>query len=687
MTKHESRNYKSWFAVSKVLTVITLTLIMASMLTPSAWGQYKILYNFTGGADGSQPYDAFILDTSGNLYGTTTAGGASGNGAVVKLTKNSDGSWTESVLYSFAGGTDGANPQSEVTFDASGNLYGTTWSGGNFSAGTVFQLVPNSSGGGTWTENVLYSFTGGSDGANPEYGVILDAKGNLYGATSGGGTQGMGVVYKLAPNSDGKVWTYSALHSFTGGNDGSYPLYQGKLTFDTAGNLYGATSDGVDAFGDCPSGNDCGSIFELTPQSNGSWKEQVIFRFNGDYGVKAVSPVIFDSAGSLYGNAGGGGDNYGVAFKLTLGTNGTWSEDVLHVFQGNQDGAYPNGNIAFDKAGNLYGTTGLGEDLDGACCYGQVFELIPGPQGWTKSALHRFTGPPGDGSTTGSGVVLDAAGDVYGTTNNGGTSGNGVVFEITAGGLELGLGAYPTPLVSGASLTYTFKVWNQSSGVAVHEVLTTEVPPGTTFSGITISGTPGVGSCSTPAVGGTGPVICKEGSSMKADSTWTVRMTVEVTAATGTVITETATASSDNLASTNATVSNTVSVPGLNLQLAASSTPPVPGGLMTYTFKVWNQSSVNAVHEVLTTQVPAGTTFSSIELSGTAGLGSCTTPAVGDSGPVVCHENSVMRPNSTWTISMTVQVTAAAGTLITETATASSDNLASTTVTVDNTVH
>ena len=287
--------------------------------------------------------------------------------------------------------------------------------------------MPNS--GGTWTENLLHSFTGGSDGANPEYGVILDATGALYGATSAGGAQGMGVVFAVTPNSDGS-WTYGLLHTFTGGKDGSYPLYQGSLTFDAAGNLYGATSDGVDAWGNCPNGDDCGSIVELMPQSDGSWKEKVIFRFDGAHGVKALSPVLFDSAGRLYGHAGGGGGNYGNAFQLTRRATGKWTERVLHVFQGNQDGAYPVGNIAFDTAGNLYGTTVQGEDLNGDCCFGQVFKLVPRPYQWAKYTLHRFQGPPKDGTSTGSGVVLDAAGNVYGTTNNGGTSGNGVVFEF-----------------------------------------------------------------------------------------------------------------------------------------------------------------------------------------------------------------------------------------------------------------
>jgi uncharacterized repeat protein (TIGR03803 family) len=416
-----------WTAISKVLAVMTVTLGVALILAPGAWaaGTYKILHKFTG-ADGSQPMGVLIFDTSGNLYGTTYQGGPSGDGTVFKLTKNSDGSWTESVLYSFAGGTDGATPQAGVTFDASGNLYGTTQNGGASSAGTVFQLVPNSSG--TWTETLLYSFTGGSDGANPFYGVTFGAAGTLYSVTSGGGAQGMGVVYKLTPNSDGS-WTYGLIHSFTGGTDGSYPLYGGTLTFDKAGNLYGATSDGVDAWGNCPISNDCGSIVKLMPQSDGSWKEKVIFRFDGTHGIKPVSPVIFDSAGRLYGNANGGGGNYGNAFQLTLRATGKWTEHVLHVFQGNQDGAYPFG-VVFDTSGNLYGTTFFGEDLNGACCYGQVFKLAPRRWLWAKYALHRFQGPPRDGSNSGAGVVLDSAGNVYGVTENGGPNGDGVVFEF-----------------------------------------------------------------------------------------------------------------------------------------------------------------------------------------------------------------------------------------------------------------
>jgi len=414
-----------WTAAGKVLVVAAVVLIMALTLAPgaSAASGYKVLYKFTGGTDGSQPYAGLILDASGNLYGTTPQGGAFGDGVVFKLTRNSDGSWTEGVLHSFAGGTDGATPYAGVTFDASGNLYGTTYSGGAFSAGTVFQLAPNSDG--TWTESVLHSFTGGSDGATPHSGVIFDATGTLYGMTWGGGTQVMGIVYKLTPNSNGS-WTYGALHSFTGGKDGSYPQF-GKLTIDTAGNLYGATNDGVDGYGNCPNGNDCGSIVELMPQSDGTWQEKVIFRFTAGPTRNVNGTLVFDSAGRLYGNSYGGGSDYGTVFMLTLDAEGKWSQHVVYVFKGDQDGAYPIGGVVLDTAGNLYGTTDAGINSHGGA--GQLFKLVPRRWFWTKYA-YLFEGPPRDGANSSAPVVFDAAGNLYGTAFDGwGTGCCGVVFE------------------------------------------------------------------------------------------------------------------------------------------------------------------------------------------------------------------------------------------------------------------
>jgi uncharacterized repeat protein (TIGR03803 family) len=409
-----------WTVVSKALPVIAVTLTMALILAPGAWAasKYKVLYKFTGGTDGSQPIAGLILDTSGNLYGTTYQGGPSGDGTVFKLTKNSDGSWTESVLYSFAGGTDGATPYAGVTFDASGNLYGTTQYGGVSSAGTVFQLAPNS--GGTWTETLFYSFTGGSDGANPYGGLIFDPSGNLYGTTYYGGASGDGVVYKLTPNSNG-TWTESVLHTFTGGQDGSNPQQLGNLTFDPAGNLYGTALFG--------GGSGAGVVYKLTPNSNGTWTESVLYSFTGGKdGAYPSGTLIFDSAGRLYGNTQKGGVGLGDVFKLTLGAKGKWYERVLYIFQGNQDGAYPGGGVVLDTAGNLYGTTAAGINTHGGV--GQLFKLVPRRWLWKKYVPHWFEGPPRDGADSNSPVVFDAAGNLYGTAFDGWNTGCcGVVFE------------------------------------------------------------------------------------------------------------------------------------------------------------------------------------------------------------------------------------------------------------------
>jgi uncharacterized repeat protein (TIGR03803 family) len=233
--------HKKFFgaASAALITVIVITLVLAP--AAGAASKYKVLHRFHGGAnDGSEPLVGLILDAAGNLYGTTFGGGAFGYGAAFKLTPNADGSWTERVLHSF-NGSDGAYPYAGLTFDAAGNLYGTTSEGGASGNGTVFKLTPNADG--SWTESVLHSFSS-SDGAYPWAGcLIFDAAGNLYGTTLTGGSPGGGTVFKLAPNQDGS-WTESVLHSFTV-SDGWGPL--AGLIFDAAGNLYGTAAGGGSA--------------------------------------------------------------------------------------------------------------------------------------------------------------------------------------------------------------------------------------------------------------------------------------------------------------------------------------------------------------------------------------------------------------------------------------------------------
>jgi uncharacterized repeat protein (TIGR01451 family) len=246
----------------------------------------------------------------------------------------------------------------------------------------------------------------------------------------------------------------------------------------------------------------------------------------------------------------------------------------------------------------------------------------------------------------------------------------------------------------GDLLTYTFPIWNLGPDDAFHEVLTTQVPSGTTFDYIRISGTPGLGTCMTPAYGATGgPIVCHENSSMGPNTTWTVRLTVKVTAPSGSVITQNGTVTEDtfdpNLANNTSAVSTTVGPAqsaDLSLRILPTPTTVAQGDLITYAFPVWNLGPDEAVNEVLTTQVPEGTTFDYIRISGTPGLGTCTAPPYQGTGQIVCHENGSMAPNTTWTVRLTVKVTAPAGTVIPENAATMADtpdpNLPNNTATV-----
>jgi uncharacterized repeat protein (TIGR03803 family) len=275
------------------------------MPNPDGTWTEHVLYSFMGGGDGAVPFAGVILDAAGNLYGTTYSGGSStcmndwgpGCGVVFKLTHKSDGTWTEHVLHRFTGGKDGGSPFAGVILDAAGNLYGTN-------TGVVFKLAPNPDG--TWTEHVLHSFTGG-DGANPGAGVIFDAAGNLYGTTTYGGLSNVGVVFKLTHKSDG-TWTEHVLYSFTGGGDGAYPW--AGVILDATGNLYGTTYyGGVGNFGQ---GN--GVVFELTRSASGGWSERVLHAFLG-YGANPYAGLLRGASGNLYGTASGGTSG-GLVFEI-----------------------------------------------------------------------------------------------------------------------------------------------------------------------------------------------------------------------------------------------------------------------------------------------------------------------------------------------------------------------------------
>jgi len=326
-------------------------------------GKETVLYTFTG-PDGGLPMGGLVRDKPGNLYGTTSAGGASDLGTVFKL----DPSGHETVLHSFTGPPDGENPFAGLVLDPRGNLYGTTEGGGiGTCCGTVFKVDT------TGKETVVYTFTGGADGGGPFGGLIRDKASNLYGTTFGGGTSDLGIVFKVTPNG-----TETVLYSFVGGTDGQFPA--AGVIMDSAGNLYGTTKNGGNPT--VCNGFGCGTVFKLA--KNGT--ETVLYSFSGGAdGSAPLAGVIRDTAGNLYGTTVGGGNlscgsgsGCGTVFKVDT----TGKETVLHSFAGNhgdpRDGDEPSAGLTRDAAGNLYGTTSSGGKYQNFNFnVGTVFKLSP----------------------------------------------------------------------------------------------------------------------------------------------------------------------------------------------------------------------------------------------------------------------------------------------------------------------
>ena len=346
---------------------------------------------------------------------------------------------TEQVLHSFKGRMDGEVPYAGLVADSSGNLYGTTYQGGgsgscNSGCGTVFQLSPPATSGGAWTERILYSFRGGSDGANPYAPLIFDKSGNLFGSTTKGGDGkcsnlnelGCGTVFELSPPSGKRTtWVYRQLYSFQGvptgqGNgDGALPA---GLAMGKDGNLYGLAYEG----GNCKTdetGTSCGGAAFKLVGSGGKWSESIIFRFTGPY-FPFAGPV-FDAAGNIYGGGPGGLYGAGAIWRLQPTQSGTWMQAGIYDFHGTSDGALPNFGLVFDVAGNLYGTsTGFASGFD------NVFEVSPTQDGeWTETVLYNFT-PISTGYLPESGPILGPGGRLYGTTAAGGEFGYGTVYGL-----------------------------------------------------------------------------------------------------------------------------------------------------------------------------------------------------------------------------------------------------------------
>ncbi len=416
--------------VVAVLTILAIILLFGPS-TASAQ-TFKTLHIFHE-KDGAIPSGTLVFDAAGNIYGTTNAGGdpgcTGGCGTVYELMPKANGTWTYKLLYGFRPDED-AYPDAGVVFDTTGNLYGLANNGPD--TGDVYQLVPTADG--LWTENVLYRMGGSFDG-NPQGGLVFDSAGNLYGTSAWGCGYGFGVscVFEMTPGGDS--WTFNLLYGLDyTGSAGWYPSGTTPI-FDANGNIYATTTFGGNS-GCSPYGNGCyglGVVFELTPSGSGTWTEQVLHAFTGEEdGESPACPLVFDSAGNLYGTTYAGGKyGKGNVFELTPNAQGAWTLLVLHQFTGGNDGSTPEGGVIFDAAGNLYGTTNQG----GPYGDGVLFKLTHEPTGgWHETVVHAFQDNPGaypggGPNLAGANLVFDGSGNLYGTTSGDGVKNFGTVFE------------------------------------------------------------------------------------------------------------------------------------------------------------------------------------------------------------------------------------------------------------------
>ncbi len=423
--------------LNRLLRIMT-KLFCAALFATTIWAQAQtltVLHNFTGGADGASPYAGLTIDAAGNLYGTANSGGytggycGSGCGTVFKLTHHGSG-WTFTPLYAFKGDSglnnDPANPGARVVFGPDGNLYGTTVTGGGgrcnsfggYGCGAVFKLSPPATvckaAFCPWTDTVLYS-AAHDNGEEPRGDVVFDSAGNLYSTVALGGQYEGGYVFELTPYHGG--WTEQIVYAFNPDlGDCNNPM--AGLVFDASGNLYGTANTGCGY----------GGVYQLVPSGSG-WTENILLSLNGfGNGDGIEASLTPDGHGSFYGTTVGlGPNNGGTIFELTP-SNGSWMYSLVHAFGGGGDGSYPTAPVTLDASGtHMYGTTG--DDGPLGIGDGTVYQLTLSNGTWTESLLHYFEGT--DGKYPASGVVLDANGNLYGTTSSGGAYGYGVVWEIT----------------------------------------------------------------------------------------------------------------------------------------------------------------------------------------------------------------------------------------------------------------
>jgi uncharacterized repeat protein (TIGR03803 family) len=427
-----------------VLAVFSTLLVIA--VHPAQAQTEEVLYNFAGTPDGANPYAGLVFH-NGNLFGTTYDGGLYGFGTVFELAPTGKGTWKETVLYNFCpvapSCTDGQNPAySTLAFDSAGNIYGTAFSGGTLGNGVVFELSPS---GSSWTYEVLYNFAGEPDAANPVNGLVIDSKGNLYGTAYAGGGGNNGAVFQIHPTGTG-TWTEQVIANVA--------ETVGGLAIDPAGNLYGTAA---------------GSIFKILPNGTNNWYLTNILVFSNSalQGSMPNGTPILDSAGNVYGTTTyGGKNNLGAIYGLVKKGPLKYTEKLLYSFGAN--GTLPYGGLVMDSNRNLYGTTSAG-GKNGA---GVVYELIFNGTNYVgEISLQPFIGT--NGAVPYDSLVLDSANYLYGTTYYGGTTGHGTVFIANphAAISSITLTSSVNPSVSGQAVTFTATVTSSAGAPPDGEIV------------------------------------------------------------------------------------------------------------------------------------------------------------------------------------------------------------------------
>ena len=413
---------------SRMIALFINFLVVFPIISLAQGSTHNTIYDFAapGTGDGMQPFSVPVLDSKGNLFATTMLGGTHNAGTIFELSPTGNNQWVETILYEFSGGTDGGYPVAGLTFDGSGNLYGTGGFGGANGTGVVFELSPQSTG---WSYTVLYSFgrypTSG-DGFAPNSPLVFDSNGNMYGITNEGGGNtgcfnGCGTVFELSPDGRGG-WTEQVIHRFASTADGQFPT--GAVTFGTDGNLFGTTTNGGTA--------NSGVLYQLQySTSTQNWTESIIHNFVGgtnDGSFPTYVILISDKKGNLYGTTDGGGSHgFGTVFEMRKSGGNAWKSKILYSFNATDthDANQPHAGVIMDTTGNLYGTTFQG----GAATYGTVYKLSKAKGKWSETVLYSFTCET-DGCLPQAGLAL-FSGSLYGTTDIGG-NGSGVVYQNSA---------------------------------------------------------------------------------------------------------------------------------------------------------------------------------------------------------------------------------------------------------------